>query len=632
MLRTVTRGLLVMTLLGSGLAPAAPAARASAAPSAAPAATPESAADALALARKATGGDAWKEVRSLHTTIRLETGGLTGTAESWDDVLTGRYVDRYALGPATGAGGFDGTIVWSQDSSNQVRAEEGGDEREAAANEAYRRCLAYWFPERRQATVELLADQQEEGRRFRVVRITPQGGRPFDFWIDAATGLIDRSVEKAAVETRTTRFSDYREVRGVRLPFDLRSTNGDTQYDQVVTVTSIEVNQPVDEALFRKPEPPPPDSRIASGGASTTVPFELLNNHIYVQVKLDDRPPVRLLCDTGGANIVTPEVAAALGLKSEGALQGRGVGEKTQDFGLTKVKTVQIGDAVISDQMFLVFDLKALASAEGVPQSGLVGYEVFKRFVTRIDYQKSLLTLTVPSSFQYKGDGIAVPFKFNGHTPQVEGEIDGIPGLFDIDTGSRSALSILKPFWEKHGLEARFGARLEAVTGWGVGGPARARLARAGVLRLGGVTIERPVTELSTQVKGAFTDPYVAGNVGGEILKRFNVTLDYGKQEIIFERIPGQTAAYAFDRSGLWLNRADPGFEVIDVVPGGPGAAAGIKVGDRILAIDGRDPEKLPLPEARREFRTRPAGTTLRLTVRTDGGTRKVDLTLKDLV
>jgi hypothetical protein len=299
---------------------------------------------------------------------------------------------------------------------------------------------------------------------------------------------------------------------------------------------------------------------------------------------------------------------------------------------LTKVGKVQIGDAVISDQVFFVLDLASLASAEGVPQSGLIGYEVFKRFVTRVDYEKSLLTLTLPSAFAYKGDGIAVPFKFNGHTPQVEGDLDGIRGLFDIDTGSRSALSVLKPFWEKHGLEARFGARLEAVTGWGVGGAARARLARAGVLRLGGVVIERPVTELSTQTKGSFTDTYVAGNVGGEILKRFNLILDYTKQTLIFERNPAQSSPYAFDRSGLWFNRAGAGFEVIDVIPGGPAALAGIKVGDVVLEIDGRDPEALPLPEARREFRTRPAGTTLRLTVRTGAETRKVDLTLKDLV
>jgi PDZ domain-containing protein/aspartyl protease len=596
------------------------------------AAAPESAEEILARARKASGGDAWSEIRSSHTRLKLATGGLTGTAESWDDVRTGRYLDRYELGPVAEGQGFNGEIVWSQDSSKQVRTEEGGEEREAAANEAYRRSLAYWFPERWPASVERSADQEEGGRSFQVVRITPRGGRPFDLWIDAASGLFDRTVEKGAIETRTAHFSDYRAIQGVKVPFAIRSTNGDTKYDQFVTVETVEFNQPLEEARFRKPAPPPPDFQIAGGKSSTTVPFELLNNHIYVKVRLNDRDPVRLLCDTGGANIVTPEIAKELGLKSEGALQGRGVGEASEDFGLTKVRRVQIGDAVISDQVFGVFDLAALASAEGVSQSGLIGYEVFKRFVTKIDYQRSLLTLTQPSVFAYKGDGIVVPFKFNGHIPQVEGELDGIPGKFDLDTGSRSALSVLRPFWEKHGLQARFDAKLEAVTGWGVGGAARALLARAGILRLGGVTIERPVATLSTQSKGAFTDPYAAGNVGGEILKRFNVTFDYARQQVIFERNTHHDAPQAFDRSGLWLNQAGASFEVVDVIPGGPAAEAGIKVGDRILTIDGRDPGDLPLPEARRKFKTLPAGTTLRLTVRTGDETRRVALTLKDLV
>lgn len=52
------------------------------------------------------------------------------------------------------------------------------------------------------------------------------------------------------------------------------------------------------------------------------VPFELLNNHIYVKVRIDGKGPYLLLCDTGGANIVTPDLAAELGLKPEGALQG----------------------------------------------------------------------------------------------------------------------------------------------------------------------------------------------------------------------------------------------------------------------------------------------------------------------
>jgi hypothetical protein len=612
--------MLVACLLGSCLSTAA-----------LPAAA-EKSVEPLERARQVTGGDAWNGIRSSHTRVKVVTGGLTGSAESWDDVLTGRYVDRYALGPATGAQGFDGGVVWSQDSSKQVHAEEGGEEREAAANEAYRRSLSYWFPGRRAATVERSADQEEGGRRFQVVRITPQGGRPFDIWIDAATGLFDRTVEKGALETRTALFSDYREVAGVKVPFAIRSTNGDTKYDQSVTVEAVEFNLPTEEARFRMPEPPPPDFVIAGGAASTTVPFDLLNNHMYVQVRLNGRGPIRLLCDTGGANVVTPEVARELGLKTEGALQGRGVGEKSEDFALTKIDTIQVGDAAIADQVFVVLDLAPFAAAEGFPQSGLIGYEVFKRFTTRIDYEKSRLTLTLPSASKPAGGGVVVPFKFNGHIPQVEGEIDGIPGKFDIDTGSRGALSLLRPFWEKHGLKGRLGAGVEAVTGWGVGGAARGLLARAGVLRLGGVTIERPVTSLSLQTKGAFTDPYVAGNVGAEILKRFNVTFDYARQEITFEPNANHAAPYVYDRSGLWLNQAAGSFEVQDVIPGSPAAGAGIKVGDRVLEIDGREAGEIPLPEARQRLRTPPPGTKVRITVRSGDRNRHVVLMLKDLL
>ncbi|MFH1177648.1 MAG: PDZ domain-containing protein, partial [Acidobacteriota bacterium] len=247
-------------------------------------------------------------------------------------------------------------------------------------------------------------------------------------------------------------------------------------------------------------------------------------------------------------------------------------------------------------------------------------------------YERSLLTLTVPAAFSYRGEGTVVPFKFNNHIPQVEGEIDGIPGKFDIDTGSRSSLSLLRPFAEKHGLKDRYAAKIEAVTGWGVGGAARGLLTRAKVLKLGSVAIDGPVIELSLQTKGAFTDPYVAGNVGAGVLKRFNLTFDYSRQQLIFERNGNDRLRDGYDRAGMWLNLADGAFEVKDVIASGPAAVAGLKVGDRILAIDGRTPEQLPLPEARLRLRAQPAGTEVRLTVAASDGAKEVVLVLKNLV
>lgn len=586
----------------------------------------------LARAKAAAGGSAFDAIHTIRIKGKLSTGGLTGTAESLRDVSTGRYVERIQLGPLSEADGFDGATAWSQDASGQSRAEEGGDGRLGAIGEAYRGALAYWYPRRWPAQIEDTGGREENGRRFMTLRITPKGGRPFDLWIDAATMLIDRTVEKAAIETRTMFVSDYRTVDGVKLPFASRSTNGDPRYDQIVTIDTVALNVPAEDASFRRPVPPPPDFSIAGDRTSTSVPFELLNNHIYLNVRLNGKGPYRLLCDTGGVNVITPELARELGVTSEGAFEGRGAGEKSEAFGITKVAKVEIGDATIANQMFAVFPLGPFSAVEGVPQFGLVGYEVFKRFVARVDYGNGLLTLWLPAAFTHKGTGTVVPFVFNEHIPQVEGSIDGFPGKFDIDTGARGSVTILAPFAEKNHLKDHFGTVVPAMTGWGVGGPTRGLLARAKVLKLGGVEVDAPTVDLSQQKEGAFTDPYVAGNVGAGVLKRFNVTFDYGHQRIIFEPNANAARPDTCDRAGMWINRASDGFEVVDVVAGGPAEAADVRVGYRIAAIDGTAVEKLSLPAVRERFRSEPVGTAVKLTLLAGGERREVTLVLRDLV
>jgi len=155
---------------------------------------------------------------------------------------------------------------------------------------------------------------------------------------------------------------------------------------------------------------------------------------------------------------------------------------------------------------------------------------------------------------------------------------------------------------------------------------------RAKVLRLGKVEILAPVTELSLQKKGAFINPYIAGNVGAGVLKRFNITFDYAHQQLIFERNANYDKPDVFDRSGMWLNQSGGTFEVMDVIAGGPAAVAGIKVGDKILAINGRGAGQLPLPAVRQQFKTQPPGTRLRLTIQSGEQKRDLELVLKDLV
>jgi C-terminal processing protease CtpA/Prc len=128
------------------------------------------------------------------------------------------------------------------------------------------------------------------------------------------------------------------------------------------------------------------------------------------------------------------------------------------------------------------------------------------------------------------------------------------------------------------------------------------------------------------------TSQYVAGNVGAGVLKRFNITFDYARQQLIFERNANDELRDNFDRAGWWLNMSEGGFEVLDVVPGGPAAEAGLKVGDRILAVDGKPAAQVSLPDLRVRLRSDAPGSKVALRIGSGGTTREVTLTLRDLV
>ncbi len=588
-------------------------------------------ADVLNRAKIAAGGAAWDDALFVRTKMRIETSGLKGTGESFEDARTGAFVDTFDLGAFKGASGFDGTTVWQQDASGQVAVQGADAPRQAAVNEAYRRAHAYWYPDRAQALVEYGGEAPDGQRKLHIIRFAPKGGRPFDMWIDAKTFLIDRIAERDARELRTTFYSDHRPVAGKLVPFASRQTNGQAKYDTIVRVDSVTFEKDAPRTAFAPPAPPKRDFGFLGGAKSTTIPFKLVNNHIYLEVRLNGRPS-EFLFDTGGLNVITPSVAREMGLKAEGAIEATGSGEKSADAGFTKVERMQVGDAWLENQTFVVIALEAFKDVEGKPITGIIGYEVFKRFVVVTDYENSRVTLMEPEGFAYRGRGVRVAMDLNDRTPEVMGEIDGIPGKFALDTGSRSSLDLMKPFVDKNDLVARYGAKFQGVTGWGVGGPARSWIVRGKRFSLGGASVDAPVVELSLAEKGSFSDVYVAGNVGAGVLKQFNIVWNYPRHEIYFEKNKNHGRRDVFDRAGFWINLGDGAFDVVDVIAGAPAEAAGLKPGDRIVGVNGKKAgSEITLPDLRL-LKMAPPGTNLILDVLRGTQRLTINITLKDLV
>ncbi len=587
----------------------------------------------LAANKAASGGAAWDAKATLKTEFDYAGQGMKGWIHSTNDLKSGSWVDDFKIGPMTGGNGFDGKTAWERDPSGTVTTQEGGEQRELAVNEGYRRANLWWQPEFAGATVSAEPAANDNGTSYDVLSVTPKGGKNFTAWFDTKSHLLSRIVEKQAALTITTTLSDYRAVDGAQLASKFVVDDGrGAKYSQTLTFTKAEFGPSLDPSIYAKPNVRVTDFTIAGGAKETTLPIRILNNHIYGYAKVNGKGPYLFIFDTGGANLVTPPTAKALNLKVEGQAPGGGAGEGTVDVGFAKVDSVQVGGAIIKSQVFPVIDFMA-PGVEGVDETGMIGFETFRRFVTRIDYGGGKLTLMKPEAFDAKDAGTPVPFVFHNSIPEVQGSFEGIPAKYDIDTGSRSELTLTKPFGEKNGLRAKHAKGVDAVGGWGVGGPSRGYFFRGTSMTLGPVRIDNVVTSIATQTKGAFASGEYDGNVGSGILKRFIVTFDYDHQIMYLKAPPKPLVDIATsDRAGMWINTVPEGFKIVDVTATGPAEAAGLKAGDIITTVNGKPAKSIPIYEMRRRLRNEAPGTLVRFAVKGDSGSREVNVTLRDLI
>ena len=587
----------------------------------------------LAANRQATGGDRWDGKASLKLEYDYAGQGLTGTTSTLEDLQRGLFVDAYMIGPTTGASGFDGLKAWEKEPSGTVTNQAGGDVIPLAVTEAYLDQNLWWRPDGGGAKITAGGRRTEDGKAYDVLTVTPRGGATFEAWFDAGTHLLARTVEVQSTQAITTFFSDYAATDGVQIAHKQVIEDGSGPSNrQTITLVRATFSSALPRSAYAQPKAHLSDYAIAGGAHQTTVPFRLLNNHIYAEAAVNGAKPALFIFDTGGHNILTPETAKALSVASMGSQTAAGGGESVALSGVAVAKSITVGGATLANQPISVLQFGP-PGVEGVDEAGMIGYEFFARFITRFDYGRHTITFFDKRYFDPKDAGVAVPIRLYHQFPEVLGSYDGIPARFGIDTGSRMTVMLTGPFVRAHHLREKTTGGVEATTGWGIGGPSRSIVTRGGVVKLGKVTIARPLTAFSTDTGGAGAAEAFPNNIGGGLLKRFVVTFDYDHNLMYLKPVRGSVADLdSFDRSGMWINRSAAGFKVVDVAKGGPAEAAGLKAGDQIVAVDARPAAGVDLVGLREALRDDAPGTVLTLAVKRDDGVKDVRITLRNMI
>jgi len=334
--------------------------------------------------------------------------------------------------------------------------------------------------------------------------------------------------------------------------------------------------QAVDDEL-----PPPAVSFVDQ---SRSVDFKLYRgNRIVVPAQVAGHATEAILDSGASATTLDRAYARSIGLPQGMKIDGLGAGGAVEAELLTGV-TVEIGGMKLTNMSVAVVDLSPIERSIGRPIHAILGREFFNSAVVSIDWTNSKLKVTAPEHFVAPAHAASVPLQRKGPFHTIPVSIAGgtnVQALLDIGNGG--ALSLPPDYWRPRADLAGL-PFAESQLG-GIGGLHGARLVSMPKVTVAGQTFERVPTVLSDT--GSSDEPAQMTNVGIGLLKQFYVDLDLGHDRIY---LAPRTDAPPFehDRAGIRFERAMNGLKVAFVSPQGPGAAAGLKVGDQIVAVDGQ--------------------------------------------
>jgi hypothetical protein len=531
--------------------------------------------------RAVTGGDAWNHVAAVRTTGVVIMGGAPSRFAQIVDMRTGWSKTTTRIGAVTDESGYDG-VAWDFQGA-AIGEQTLPALRADSVTQAYVIGNGWWRPGDAAKMSPLGVAGNETG-----VRVLPAGGSAVDVWFDLRTGLIDRTVAHTDSGDVVTALDDYRATGAIVVPYRsaARDATGALTIANSREVAAIAV---LPRDAFSRPQPR--SAGHLRRGAPAMVPF-LLSDHpgaIVANVRINGRP-ARVIFDSGGANYLTPAAAKRLALHTAGGISVSGVGTSSVAAGYAEFGPIALGDAVLDDQHGIVGPLPfaALHERAGLDVDGLIGTEVLQAFRTVFDFDARRMTLTSYASAASRPAGAVVePIFSDGSSSYVRASLDGVPGIFLLDTGDNGDITVFRRFAAAHGLLRGPGVRYEGIGG--VGGGLGYRRYRAHTFTLGGATMLRPPVAVTDAPAGAFASRGVAGNIGLRVIARFHVIFDYRAHTIAFTPGAGLGAPFLIDRTGMGLNQTDlQAFHILSIVPGSPAALAGLHAGERIVAVNGR--------------------------------------------
>lgn len=310
---------------------------------------------------------------------------------------------------------------------------------------------------------------------------------------------------------------------------------------------------------------------------------------VIVKARIDTFADLlNFVLDTGSGGIsLDSSTAHYLGLPillSEKTIRGI-AGIKRVEF--TYDHTLKLPNLNVQHLDFHINDYELLTSVYGIKIDGIIGFSFLRRYIVKLDYDNLTMEVFTPGTYKYPKGGYLLKPNFSTLPLQAAAIKDNrqVQSRFIFDTGAGLSFLLSSDFVEDSTLFKK-GKKFYATQAEGLGGKSQMRLTVGKEVKVGPYKFRKVPIHVFDDDYNVTSYPLLGGLIGNDILRRFNVVINYPEQSIHIKPNSHYSEAFDYSYTGMGIYLIDGEIRVIDIMPGSPGDKAGFKTGDIIFSVE----------------------------------------------
>ena len=237
---------------------------------------------------------------------------------------------------------------------------------------------------------------------------------------------------------------------------------------------------------------------------------------------------------------------------------------------------------------FHINNYDILSSVHGIRIDGVIGYSVLRRYIVYVNYDSMQLSFFTPGNYKYFRGGTLLHPTFNNLPIQgltLKNNDRNIKHRFYLDTGGGLCVLLSKDFADDSCIFPKNRKLLPVITE-GLGGKKQMQITTLRELKMGPYKFRKVPTYVFDDEYNVTSYPSLGGLIGAELLKRFNITLNYPKAEIHLMPNAHFNDPFDYSYTGMELFYEAGKILVGEIMENSPAAKAGLHTGDQIFSLD----------------------------------------------